>query len=679
MRFPSHLSSIVCLCVLSAIFAFPADAPAADDWQPINPADLALKDNPASPGADAMILYHEQHTDVALSFTDQYYRVKIFTEAGKSHGDIEIPFLTTFGAQEIENIRARTIHPDGTIVPFTGQVFEKEIIKAGGIKVLEKTFSMPDVQPGCILDYKYRIQQNTDYYWNFAWDVQQDLFTRDAVFSIRPSSGPPSASSGKAWFGTPAMYSRTFRFAQPINPEKQKNGDFVSTLHNIPPLTNEDYMLPEGMLRGRVEFFFKSPEDTGLQTTEQFWKNQDKRLNQAVESFVNKKSSMEQLVAQTTVASDSPEVKLRKLYARAQLIRNLSYEDLTSQELKRMKIQAANDPGPGNNRSVEDVVKHGYGYNREINELFVALARAAGFEANEVYVAPRSQHLFMPDLQDAAELDSDVVLVKVAGQDLYLDPAARFYPFGILPWDQTGITGFLINNDGGAFVKIPAASSADAVVERHANMKLNDDGSLSGTLEVDFTGVRASVTRQEERTDDETGRRKHLTDEIKTWLPGGAKFEITKISGWDDNSAPLVVSGALTIPGYVSSLGSRILVPVTPFVAPEPRAFQTATRVNDIYFYFPYQRRDDIVFTLPAGYHVESLPKQPANAPTGAIQYTLAFSQLGNVLQVKRTLTIDGIYYSHDQYPTIRQAFSTVKTGDDEQAVLQTVASANKN
>ena len=678
MRFPSRLSSIVCPCFLSVVFAFPLGAPAADDWQPINPADLALKDNPASPGSDAMILYREEHTDVGLAFVDEYYRVKIFTEAGKNRGDIEIPFPKSQGAQ-VENIRARTIRADGTVVPFTGQVFEKEIIKAGGVKELEKTLSMPDVQPGCILDYKYRVQLNTDYYWAISWAVQDDLFTRDAIFSIRPPSGPVSASSGRAWFGTPAMYSRTFGFTQPIAPQKQKNGDYAAILHNIPAVATEDYMLPEGMLRGRVEFYFKSPEDSGPQTTEQFWKNQDKKFSQAVESFVNKKSEMQQLVEQTTAASDSPEVKLRKLYSRAQAIRNLSYEDLTPQELKRMKIQAANDPGPGNNRNVEDVVKHSYGYSREINELFVGLARAAGFEANEVYVAPRSQHLFMPELQDTAELNSDVVLVKVAGQDLYLDPAAKFYPFGILPWDETGITGFLVNNSGGELVKIPDAKSTDAVVERHATMKLNNDGSLSGTLEIDFAGVRASATRQEERTDDEAGRRKDLTDEIKTWLPGGARFEITKTAGWEDNSAPVVIFGTLTIPGYVSSVGSRILVPITPFVAPEPRSFQPATRINDIYFHFPYQQRDDISITMPASFQVESLPQQPPNAPLGDVQYTLSASQLGNAFEVKRTLAINGIYYNHDQYPALRQAFSTVKTGDDEQAVLQSVTSANKN
>lgn len=36
---------------------------AGDDWLPIPPADLTLKDNPASPGAHAMILYRESDVD----------------------------------------------------------------------------------------------------------------------------------------------------------------------------------------------------------------------------------------------------------------------------------------------------------------------------------------------------------------------------------------------------------------------------------------------------------------------------------------------------------------------------------------------------------------------------------------------------------------------------------------
>jgi len=661
MRLGNHVLLILSSCAISLGLAFPAGTPAADDWQPVNPADLALKDNPASPGSDAMILYREEHTDASRATFDEYYRVKIFTEVGKTHGDIEIPFEK--GQSSVGNIRARTIRPDGTIVPFDGQIFEKEIVKAGGIKVLEKTFSMPDVQPGCILDYKYRIQRDSDYYWNIAWNIQEDLFTRDANFSIHP----PSEGSFN-----PAMYSRTFGLPQQVKPEKQKNGDYAFTVHNISGFTKEDYMLPEGMLRGRVEFYFKGLEDSGPQTTQQFWKNEGKKLNRAVDSFVNKKGALQQVVAQTTASADSPEAKLRKLYARVQTIRNLNYEDRTSQEWKRLKIQQ--------NNNVEDVLKHDYGNGREINEVFVGLARAAGFEANEVFLAPRSQRLFMPDLQDVSELDDDLVGVKLSGQEIFLDPAAKFYPFGILPWEETGLSAFLIDKDGGNFVQIPSAKSTDAVIERHATLKLNDDGSLSGALEVDFTGSEACMKRQDERTDDEAGRKKDLTDEIKGWLPASAKFEITKTSGWDDSSAPLVISGTLTIPGYASSAGSRLLVPATPFIAGEPRSFQSASRVNDVYFHLTYQRRDDISFAVPPNFQIESLPKQPVAAPTGGpIQYRLSSSQLANSFEVKRNLVVEGIYFKRDLYPAIRQIFSAVKTGDDEQAVLQPLASAHQN
>lgn len=650
------LALLFCCLVLGTVFV-PVGATADDQWLPVNPADLALKDNPASPGSNAMILYRQEHTDSSNAFFIEYYRIKIFTEAGKKWGDVEIPFLK--GRADIKDIRARTIRPDGSIVPFSGQVFEKEIVKAGGIKILEKTFTMPDVQPGCIIEYQYRVQYDTDYYWNTGWNIQEDLFTRDADFSIRPPEGPDA----------PRIFSRSFGVREQIKPVKQKNGDYAVELHNIAGLTEEDYMLPKDMLRGRVEFFFKSPYDPP-QTTAQYWKQQDKKINSSVDNYLNKKSALQEVVAQVTAPADPPEVKLRKLYARVQAIRNLSYEDQTTQEWKREKLKT--------NNNVEDVLKRNYGYNREINDVFIGLARAAGFEANQVLLAPRDERFFLPDLQDASELDDDIVRVKLSGQDFFLDPAAKFYPFGLLPWNETGVSGFLINKDGGDFIRTPSPKSSDAIIERHATLELATDGSLSGSVDVDFTGIRASGARQEERTDDETGQKKDMGDEINSWLPRGGKFEITKMSGWN-GPGPLVISGTLTIAGYATPAGHRMLLPLTPFIAPEGSAFEPATRVNAIYFSFPYQQHDVISFKLPPGYTVESLPQHLPGVTEGAIQYSIAPAAQGNTLEVKRRLDVQGFYYDVSLYGAIRQVFEMVKTGDDEQAVLQSPTSAHQN
>ena len=653
------LSLLFLLILVSLSFAFSNAASVDDQWLPIDPADLALKDNPASPGSHAMILYRREHTDSAQSFVTEYYRIKIFTDEGKSQADVEVPFLK--GRDQVQDIRARTIRPDGSIVPFGGQVFEKEIVKAGGIKVLEKTFTLPDVQPGCIIEYKYKLQKDRDYYWDVSWAVQQDLFTRDADFSIHVADFSSSSY---------ALYFRSVGVGQAVNLQKQKNGEYTVALHNIAGMTDEDYMIPKDMLRGHVEFIFK-PDSLSHLSKDAYWKQMDKTINQSVDNYINKKNALQQIVAAITTASDSPEAKLRKLYARVQTIRNLSYEDRTTQEWKRQKIQE--------NNNVEDVLKRNYGYNREINDVFIGLARAAGFEANQVLLAPRDEHFFYPDFQDVSELNDDIVCVKLDGGDVFLDPAAKFYPFGLLPWNETGVTGLRINKEGGDFVKIVLPKSADAVTQRHATLQLGEDGSLSGTLEVDFTGVRASATRYDERTDDEAGRKKDITDEIKRWLPSGAKFEITKISGWEDSSAPVVISGNLTIPGFATSVGHRMLLPLTPFIAPEPRSFQPATRVNNVYFAVPYQQHDEVSIALPPSYLLESFPQNIPSIPQGAIQYTMIPTKQGNTLQVKRTLAVEDSIYPASIYSSVRRVFSMVKTGDNEQAVLEAATSAHQN
>jgi transglutaminase-like putative cysteine protease len=128
---------------------------------------------------------------------------------------------------------------------------------------------------------------------------------------------------------------------------------------------------------------------------------------------------MEEAVAQIISPNDPPEVKLRKIYDRVQQIRNTSYEiQKTEQEEKRDKEKAATN--------VEDVWKRGYGDTYQLTWLFLALARAAGFEAYGCWVSDRRQYFFSPKRMESAELDSNVVLVKLNGKDVYFDPGGAF-------------------------------------------------------------------------------------------------------------------------------------------------------------------------------------------------------------------------------------------------------------
>ena len=44
-----------------------------------------------------------------------------------------------------------------SMVDFDGKVFEKELVKIRGVKYMAKTFTLPDVQVGTIVEYLYSV------------------------------------------------------------------------------------------------------------------------------------------------------------------------------------------------------------------------------------------------------------------------------------------------------------------------------------------------------------------------------------------------------------------------------------------------------------------------------------------------------------------------------------------
>src|SRR5215510_5670094 len=121
------------------LFACALPASALDDWQPITPEDLKLTSEQAG-NAEAIILYHEVTSDDIKKHRTEYVRIKVLTEKGKRYADVEVLYHSRrdFGTN-ITDLKARTISPDGTITHFSGEVFDKTVIKGSGLKLKAKS------------------------------------------------------------------------------------------------------------------------------------------------------------------------------------------------------------------------------------------------------------------------------------------------------------------------------------------------------------------------------------------------------------------------------------------------------------------------------------------------------------------------------------------------------------
>jgi len=648
-----RLMVLVLLLFVGAAVRRTPPVSAGDEWQPISQEELKMTSVPEAPGAPAVYLYRQVDRDDSNFISEEYRyaRIKILTEEGRKYADVEIRF---FEGENIHSIKARTIRPDGSIVNFDGKAFDKTIVKAKGLKYLAKTFTLPDVQVGSIVEYHYKYER---YVYSSRWILSEELFTKRAKFSLKPRPG-----FALRWSWPVGLPEGTI-------PPKDEHGMIHLETQNVPAFQIEDFMPPPDELKYRVDFIYTRGNDE--KEPEKFWKKEGKTLNDSVESFTGKRKAMEQAVAEIVSPADAPEAKLQKIYARVQKFRNTSWETVkTEQEQKREKQKDIN--------SVEDLWKRGYGDSLQINWLFLALARAAGFEAYSVFISPRSEYFFKPQVMNPFQLNGDVVLVKLNGKEVYCDPATAFAPFGLLSWPETGVKGLLLDKEGGSWVTTTLPPSSDSRIERKAELKLTETGSLEGKLTVTFSGLEALWRRIEERSEDATNRKKFLEDQVKEYIPAGIDVDLTNQPDWGSSTPRLVAEFELKVPGWASGAGRRALMPAGLFGAPEKHAFEHANRVHAIYFSYPSAKIDDVTIDLPLGWQVSSLPPVQALDAKAAV-YSLKVENNKGTLHLERRLTMDLLMVDLKLYPTLRNFYQVVRTGDEQQIVLQPLATAASN
>ena len=653
------LSLFAIFAVFSLVVLTSAAPVRADDsWLPVPPEDLAMKDNPASPGADAMILYREDIVDASNVYVDgdndeEYFRIKIFTQEGTKRANVEIPFFKE--SMKVTDVSGRTILPDGTIVKFDGKVLESTITRKSGYKFLAKTFTLPDAQPGCIIEYKYRRQGAPQMLHDLDWIVSQDIFTREAHFTMKPYPEPTGFYP----------YWRPYNLPADAKMQEEKAGVYTMVVHNIQPIVDEPLMPSEEALESRVEFYYKDSNNN--EPPDKFWTRQAKKWNGEFEHFIDKKDVLQAEVAKTVSPSDPPETKVAKLYARAQQIRNLDEEDAkTQKELKDESIKA--------NSNVADLVNHGYGHDQEINFFFAGLVRAAGFQAQEVRISPVTGEIFSPASEDNRQLDDDLVWVSTGSKEYYLDPAARYFPFNLLPWYEQGAAGLRLDMPTKPILT-SVSTESDSVVVRDANLSVAADGTTTGKISIDYEGQDAALLRDENRLEDDTGQKKNLEDDIKDWLPSGATLTVTSAGPWDQNAQPLHVEATVSITGVGAAAGSRMLLPIEIFDGRYADVFSAEKRVNIIDFRYPYEEIDDIKISAPPGYSFASLPNA-ATFNAGAAVYSMTATSQGNTAEVKRQFIMKGTIFEAKYYGAIRALFGKVKSSDSAEAILQNNASA---
>jgi hypothetical protein len=629
------------------------------------------------PGAPAVVLDREEIDDDMNNFESVYERIKILTEAGREHANVELPYSRR--GFTITGISGRTIHSDGSIVAFEGKPFDKTVVKGNGIRVNVKSFTLPDVQVGSVIDFRYSLRYNDNLLLPPEWEVQNELFQRKAYFKFIPFQNRGNMyvqlahgqiATGVAW--TPFLGN----FAQPqlhelpqasLGTSKAITSWVDLNLKDIPPVVEEPFMPPLNVLRMRVYFYYQQ----NLKTDD-YWKSEGKFWNKEIEEFAGKSQGIDDAVAKLCSASDTQEQKVKKIYSFVAQLENQDYiPERTIQEDKALELKA--------NKRAEDVLAHRSGTHDQLNRLFVAMVRAAGIPASMIWVADRSHDVFIKQYLSTRQLDSEIAIVQLAGKDVFLDPGTKFCPYGIVDWRYSAVGGMRQSPKGAEYGETPPPQYSQTITTRLAKVSLDEQGMLSGVVTLMFKGTTAAHWRQEAAKTDAEGRKKLLEDEAKGILPGNSEISLTNSPDWENTDAPLVAQFHISCPFAVAA-GKRLMLQQHLFQINERARFSAGHRTNGIYFHLPWQEADEVHIAIPSGMQVENLAPDDTVKLKYAIYQVQQKQEAPNQIFSRRDFVMAQGVFTPDQYKELKDFFDKVKADDDQPALVrlgQSVATTN--
>src|SRR5256714_7386199 len=299
---PGAFPALVCLLAL-AFAATAAFARGDKDWKPIDPAELSMTAPEVERDADAEALFWEvKVADDAeggepRTVLQHYIRIKIFNDRGReSQSKIDI-FAPKVGAREVKitDIAARTTKPDGSIVELKKEdIFERTVVKASGVKVKAKSFAMPSVEPGAIIEYRWREVRGDSLSHYDRLEFSRDIPVRLVKYYIKPYAGPyfPYGMRAMPFNGQNTPF------------QKEKDGYYSTTMSNVPAFREEAYMPPEHSVRPWVLIYYT--EDKKLSAAE-FWTQYGKEVYEKHKPLMKVGDEIKRAAAEATAGASSDE------------------------------------------------------------------------------------------------------------------------------------------------------------------------------------------------------------------------------------------------------------------------------------------------------------------------------------------------------------------------------------
>ncbi|HEX3387100.1 MAG TPA: DUF3857 domain-containing protein, partial [Mucilaginibacter sp.] len=624
----------------------------------VSQADLDLKKCDFEPDANAEVLfdkaevsleYESQNVratdnmtvraNVPVITTERHIRIKIFNDFGKGFGNISIRFYSYMGDMVVNDLQAETINVENGKVEITPLDKKQIYTEQTNRRYSTLKFSFPNIKPGSVIEYKYRMKTgglSTWYFQNYIPERYSEL--RLSVPSYYEFRSIPHVSQ--------AFVKSTGDGADAYQ---------VRAMANIHSMPLEPYMSSRDENLQRIEYIaINKTMNTWSKIGEQLMKYNDFGYD------LDRNLAEEALIVQKAKGMASDEAKIAYIFE--QVKNNMKWNDGTEFYTLDGTVKAWNKK---------------VGNSAEINMILFHLLKSAGVKAMPLVVSTRDNGKINPANAVIYHFNNTVVLVPVDSAKIYvLDATNKHNLYTTMPESILNTYGLSIDTHDAlsvnysdklkAYNMVLVADEEPAMQSVFMNAEIKPDGKLEGNAEITSTKYNKVHALRLYET---KGEEKYL-DTFKNF-DNNLKIVSYKRENADVDSLPLVqkVDFSLALTG---SDENYIYLNTPFFNLFGKNPFLSETRYSDVDFGYLNNYSIYSVYKLPAGFKTDALPKTlTIVAPDKSIIFKRTVAEDSGTLMIKYVIIRNKSIYFKEDYPDLREFYKKMYEMLNEQVVLK--------
>ncbi|RNC79592.1 MAG: DUF3857 domain-containing protein [Balneola sp.] len=639
--------------VLIGFFLFTSSAKAQPkDYGDISAEDFLAYDSTYNESASAVILFEKGVVEFDSDYNcilQLHRRIKILTDQGADYGDIEIPAYKP-ARQNVSSIKAVTyiLNEDGEIEE--KKINEEDIFTSVEGHVIEvKKFTMPDLQPGVIIEYYYRKKMGNAFMmpdWEFHGYIPIEW---SEIEMIVPST---------------LNYRMVFKGGDTLH---------INEAERINNLVNN---MPAQSIR-------LAKKDLKPIESLPFLLNRDDHVSSVITQLTgmsipgyyprNFPRSWDEIIKQLNEREDFGKQKANR--AIKGLVNSIITDGMNDLE----KVEAVYSYMVNNfewdgyhylvtEKGIRDTFDDKMGNSADLNLLLTIMLREAGIGTNPALISTRDNGSVLGDYPSLNQFNMLVVAVESEEGVFMLDASSglRSYTF---PHPKLLFRNALVIRKDNTFGWLLTHSLENSSERLSMNYSLKDSSKIAVSISARTKGAFSEQLRSDvDRLDFNSYWEDYYSDLEDVTVDSSSFTNLQNLG----ESVTYKTSFSMEKEERLKLGNEFIYLNPFLFLSEPENPFIKTERNLPIEFPFPYGKQHLVRVTLPDGYIVDEIPESvEVNLPDQGGYYRFQTNLTGDVLTLVSITSINTYYYAPDQYQEIKELFEAKYKATNSQVVLK--------